>query len=185
MRLKRLVESWYANNDGTRLILESLLVPEVKRALEDWAKNTNCPFVLIGGGALSFHVIPRMTMDIDTLFLVKEDIPEKVNGFKRTRPSAFQHNKTHVEVEVLYADSINISHQLVKQVLDSAVVSNGIKIASKSGLVALKLMANRSGAKGLQDKADIVNLINSGGVDITNYDISPEALEQYQQLCKL
>lgn len=79
------------------------LVPEVNRALSKWIKGKTehlAPGVLIGGLALSFYSPPRETTDIDLLFLSDEQIPEKVDGFKRHRPHGFEEKKTQVEVEV-------------------------------------------------------------------------------------
>ena len=56
--------------------------------------------VLIGAVALSFHVRPRMTQDMDFLFLEETDIPDAVTGFRRIRPIQFQRDRTGVEVKV-------------------------------------------------------------------------------------
>lgn len=186
MRSREVVEKWYVVNDGSRTLLESVVVPEVEKATKDWIANSKPDFVLIGGLALAYHHIPRMTMDVDTLYLTRDQIPSQVDGFKRTRPGAFQHNNTHVEVEVLAAEAINLPQELVQKVFDTAVNANGVKIASKSGIVALKLSADRKGAKGMQDKADIINLIASGGVDITDFSqyLTQQAITTYDVLQK-
>lgn len=184
MRMKELVEKWYIVNDGSRSLLESIVVPEVEKATKDWVKSAKPDFVLIGGIALAYHHIPRMTMDVDTLYLTREQIPDRVDGFKRTRPGAFQHNQTHVEVEVLAGQAINMPQEIVQKVFDTAISVNGVKIASKSGLVALKLLAQRTGAKGRQDQADIINLLASGGVNIDEYApyMSAEVATLYKEL---
>ena len=100
-------------NDGTRSLLESVLANEVVDALSDWKNNTDTSkYVLIGGLALSYWVKPRTTSDVDILFLSKADIPMYVDGFKRTRPGAFIHLKTHVEIEVLSPETINMEKLL-------------------------------------------------------------------------
>ena len=88
------------DSEHTRTLFESVMMPEVVMALQDWIRG-GAHGVLIGGAALSYHVRPRFTQDLDVLFLQASDIPAQISGFKRTRPSAFQHNKTHVEVEVV------------------------------------------------------------------------------------
>jgi hypothetical protein len=101
MKLRDLVKC-NTSNDGTRTLLESILVPEVAKAFKDWNSNTkDLKCVLIGRVALSYYVKPRTTTDADVLFLSSEDILSEVLGFKRHHNGAFQHNVTHVEIEVL------------------------------------------------------------------------------------
>ena len=87
-------------NDGTRTLFESVMSPEVGIALSDWVKATDNNYVLVGGMALSFHVKPRYTEDIDILYLNKSDVPLKVNRFSKHRNHAFEHKKYGVEVEL-------------------------------------------------------------------------------------
>lgn len=159
--LKKMQKSY----SGTRTITESIMVPEVQKAYQDW---TNCEpdGVVIGGVAMSFYGTPRYTTDVDVLYLSADDIPLEVLGFKRHRKSAFEHKKTNVEIEVLTASSFNnVSQELVQAVFDTSVIQDGVRIANKSGIVALKLKRFS-----LQDKADIVSLVNSlrGGKVILN-----------------
>jgi hypothetical protein len=156
---QKITEGWYkANANGTRTLYESIVVPEVLKALKDWAiaDVPNC--VLIGGLAVSFWCKPRATSDGDFLFISENEIPNEINGFKRVRSHAFRHNKTHVEIEVLSPEFLNIPSGLGKKVIETAVKqSNSIKVASKEGLIATKL--NRFS---LQDRADIDELLRLG-----------------------
>lgn len=177
MRIKELIEKLNRPNDGTRTLFESIVVPEVLAAFNDWKKNVPIDNVLIGGLALSFYVKPRTTMDVDLLFLSREQIPASAPEFKRTRPSAFQHNQTHVEIEVLSPETINKRPELVKKVFDTANVSDNIKIASPSGLVALKL-----GRFSYQDMADIEALINAGQVNLDDWPLTDLERERYEKI---
>lgn len=181
MRLKSVIEGMYTENDEnlTRNLFESVVVPEIVAAIRDWIGSTDVPGVLIGGLALSFYVKPRQTMDIDVLYVTDEQIPDSIPGFKRVRPHSFQHNKTHVEVKVLSASFLDVPQGLVQQVSKDAVESSGMRIASKSGLVALKLQRGRR-----QDQADIEQLIASGGVDLTPYEqwLTQEQIEMYNEI---
>jgi hypothetical protein len=165
MRLTTIIEGFNSANDEqlSRPLLESVIVPEITSAIKDWI-GADVPGILIGGLALSFYGKPRYTSDIDVLFISDNDVPDNIRGFKRIRSHAFQHNKTHVEVEVLSANFLGIPDGLVKQVANTAVESNGMKVASRSGLVALKLQRLE-----LQDQADIDQLIKTGEVDLTPY----------------
>lgn len=181
MRIKSIIERLNAPNDQqlSRPLFESIVAPEVTSALAKWIGSTKIPGVLIGGLALSFYVKPRYTMDVDVLYVTDQEIPTNIPGFKKIRPHTFQHNDTHVEVEVLSADFLHLPIDLINKVIKTAVVSNGMKIASKSGLVALKLQRGK-----LQDQADIVNLIATGGVDITPYSkwLTPKQVELFDKL---
>ena len=155
-------------NDGTRGLFESILPPEVELAMRDWLSGTGgVGFVVIGGMALSYHARPRMTQDIDVLYRSESDVPGAVPGFTRTRPHAFQHAATHVEVEVLTTGFIRSRPGVVDAVFATASVVDGAAIASPSGLVALKLARHS-----MQDRADIVALIRTGRVDMVGFDLN-------------
>ena len=175
----RNIEKMNDVNDGSRSLNESIISPEVLNALNDWIDNQESECVLIGGLALSFYIKPRYTMDVDILFLSKNDIPEKVEGFKRHRKSALQHNKTHVEIELITPEIINTTHGLIKKVFETSILRNGIRIASPSGIVALKL-----GRFNLQDQADIAALVDYVDIDLTLYNLSSNLIDLYEDLLK-
>jgi len=165
-------------NDGTRTLFESILVPEVAKAFKDWNSNTkDLKCVLIGGVALSYYVKPRTTTDADVLFLSSEDIPSDVIGFKRHRKGAFQHVDTHVKIEVLTPQSINMTERLAKEIYDNAKVIGGVRVATPSGLIASKL-----GRFKLQDQADIEELWKLGDIDMSAYNISDEWKDKLDKL---
>jgi hypothetical protein len=141
--------------------------------------------VIIGGIALAYHHIPRYTQDLDVLYLHKDNIPKEVEGFKRTRSGAYEHKKTGVEVELVTSEFVNVPHNIIEKVFDTAIQLDNLKIASKSGLIALKLIAipsRSSKAKSLQDKVDIMNLIESGDVDVSEFPLPEDALERFEQI---
>jgi len=164
-------------NDGTRTLSESIAIPEVASALLDWKKETGLTGILIGGCAVSYYARPRGTTDVDYLFLVESDIPNDVKGFKRIRKGAFEHRDTGVEIEVITPSSINISQELVKYVFKTANLIDGIRIASPSGLVALKLQRLKK-----YDEGDIVALVELGSVDLTDAPITDEQRKFYVQI---
>lgn len=177
MKLRDLSKANY-QNDGTRSLLESIMIPEVDKAFRDWcAENKDTKFVLLGGVALSFYVKPRNTTDADLLFLFPEDIPLYVEKFKRHRPGAFLHKQTNIEIEVLTPASINLPQEVAQAIFDTAKIENGIRIASPSGLVASKL-----GRFKLQDQADIDALLDFGGIDLAPFPLPPEWLEKFNSL---
>lgn len=173
----RVIDKMNIINNNNRSLFESVIMPEVELALKNWIENNNSNCVLIGGLALSFYVKPRTTTDVDILFLSYKNIPEKVDKFKKHRNLAFQHNLTHVEVETVTPESINVPIEVVEKVFETAILSNNIKIASPSGLIALKLFRfNR------QDQADIENLIINTNIDLRQFNIPINLLKKYNKI---
>ena len=166
-------------NNGTRSLFESVALPEVANALKDWKTYFNGNGILIGGSAVSYYARPRATFDIDILFLSDIDIPTQVENFKHIRPGSFQHNKTHVEIEVISPQSINIPIELVQKVFDTAIITDGIMVASPSGLVALKLQRMKR-----YDEGDIVALIETGKVDLTGWPLTDDQLKTFNRIVK-
>jgi hypothetical protein len=150
--------------NGKRTLFESVVAPEVLSALRDW-KSASAGGVLIGGLALSKHTRPRYTQDVDFLFGTDAEIPDKVSGFRKTRSHAFQHNKTHVEIEMVTTDLVGVPIRVAAAVVSTALESDGLRYASAAGLVALKLFRLSA-----QDKADIIALIKAQSVKAADLD---------------
>jgi len=165
-------------NDGNRTLFESVVHADVIKALETWLENDINKCVLIGGVALSYYVIPRMTQVIDMLFLSKDDIPQQLDGFKRTRNGAFQHKITHVEVEVVTPEYINLRRDLAEKIVETSIRRDGIFIASPEGLIVSKL-----GRFKLQDMTDIENLILSQKeIDLSGFNLTEEELDKFNYI---
>jgi hypothetical protein len=163
MKISELVDKQKGFNTGQRTILESVMSDAVLRALKDWFKYSPSPGVLVGGLVVSFYNPSRMTQDVDVLYPSKNSLPETVEGFKRHRPSAFIHDETHVEIELLYPGYISVPEDVIKFILDTAIISDGVKVASKEGMIASKLFRGN-----YQDKHDITLLIKHGDI---NFDL--------------
>jgi hypothetical protein len=163
-------------NDGTRTLFESVMMPEIVTALRDWSQ-ARAGGVLIGALALSYYARPRMTQDIDFLFLHDGDVPVSVPEFTRTGDRAFEHEGTKVKIDVITRKFAHVPPEIIQQVIDTAVESDGIKIASASGLVALKLHR-----LSMQDKADIIALIKTGKVNVDGFALPPEMLRAFEVL---
>ncbi len=139
------------------------LIPEVQHALAKWISEKTGPLapgVLIGGLAMSFYATPRTTQDVDLLFLTTNEIPKAVPGFKRYRPGAFQDNKSHVDIEVTTSESFNnLPLAVTRKVTGTAILHGNIKVASREGMIALKLCSSFGPGRASKDKADIVSLL--------------------------
>ena len=158
-------------------LLEKMVLSDVEEALSDWKNQNieNC--ILIGGAAYSLLVEPRYTEDIDLLFMCPDDVPNIVSGFKRVRPSAFRHIKTHVEVEVLKPITINIEPKLVDIFFATSWDIDGIKVISPSSLIVSKF-----GRFNDKDKTDIINLINTFDIDLSPFDLSDTDMNKYKEM---
>jgi len=162
-------------NDGTRTLVESIAIPEVAKALRDFEMGVGDNCVLVGGCALCYYTRPRMTTDIDVLFLKSADIPTTINKFKHNRLHAFEHRQTGVEVEVLTPEHINLPKDIAEKVFSTAILANGLKIASPTGLVAMKLQRLK-----FNDIGDIIGLIETGRVDLTGWPISEKNIKDLE-----
>ena len=179
LRSHAIIESWAKPNDGTRSLIESAMVPELATAIRDWSRAHVADCVLIGGLALSFHGRARMTSDCDFLFLSAQSIPAEVPGFKRLRIHAFRHNATHVEFEVLDPEFLKMEPDLAYRIWSSADEVDGIRVASRIGLIASKL-----GRFSRQDQADIEHLLegqDDASLEAIFEELSDFPLSQHQR----
>lgn len=176
-------KSKFLNYNNYRSLYESIIPNEVISALNDWKNNySNDNYVLIGGLALSYYLKPRYTEDIDLIFLLYDDIPNSVYGFKRNREHSFQHNKTHVEVEILTPEHINTDPILFDKIFEHSIMSDGIRVSSPVGLIALKL--NRFNNKDISDIKELYNycLLHDINIDLSDYNVLDENIEKYNNL---
>lgn len=163
-------------NNGFRTLYESVIPNEVLVALDDWKSNQINDCVLIGALALSYYIKPRYTEDIDLIFLSEEDIPNYVYKFRKNRAHSFEHIKTGVEVELITPVHINKGVNLFNDIFRTAVTSDGIKIASPLGLIALKLFRSRYKER---DRLDIIELCryckeNNIDIDLSNFNLTDD-----------
>lgn len=181
MRAKEIVRRW--NSGKCRTLLESVLIPEVESALNSWKNNTSNisdKWMLIGGTMIGYYVRPRMTTDVDIIFMEEEDIPSKVTGFKRNRAHAFTHNQTQVEVEVLTAAYLKIPKETVNHAFKTSSISEGVRVPSVEGLVALKICRAN-----FQDLADIENLCSHYEINLSGWPLPQDKLEYVEQQLKI
>lgn len=151
-----------------KVLEHAALVPEVQVALDKWVAGktgTVAPGVLIGGLALAFYAKPRYTQDVDLLFLEPATIPSNVPGFRRHRPGAFEDLVNNVEVEVNTKDTFkptSLTQKVINRVFTTSVDHQGIRVASREGLVALKLCSAENIKREFKDLADVVLLLENG-----------------------
>lgn len=138
---------------------------EVQHALVKWIKNNrDTSGVLIGGLAMSFYAKPRYTEAVDLLFLDSSDVPGEVAGFKHHRPGAFEDKDTNVEVECTTPRSFSeVPLSILRRVVQTSIMHDGLKVASHEGLIALKLFSADGISNNIRrkhkDLADITQLL--------------------------
>ena len=125
------------------------------------------------------------TQDID-IFLsseqqlrhLKDDLNDK---FHQIGPHALEHKSTGIEIETLTPEFLKIDQQIVDTAIRSAEMSDGIRVLSREGLVALKLMRANN-----RDKGDIEAIIQAGGpVSLDEYKLTSEQRQVYQALAEI
>src|SRR5207248_51611 len=92
--------------------------------------------VLIAVTAPSFHVRPQMAQELDFLFLDATEIPGTVPGYTRINPMRFRHDRTGLEVNVVTTAAIHVPLEVAEEVARTAIMSDAVRVASESGLVA-------------------------------------------------
>lgn len=171
------ISKMYHPNDGTRSLFESIAIPEVEQALRDWIRSSKSG-VLIGGAAMGYHGRPRATFDIDLLFFHPSDIPSEVEGFTKHR-DYFQHNATEVIVDLIIPayTLAALDVELTKKVIDTAIFTDGMRVATPSAIVALKLQRLKR-----NDIGDIVQMIETGKVDLSDFPLSEKNLTDFEEI---
>jgi hypothetical protein len=116
--------------------------------------------VVIGTLAVNFYAKPRYTSEIDILIPDDKQI------------EALQGTHVDVELQILTPDSINLSDAIAANVFGTATTQDGILVASREGLIALKLFgATQSARRYYQEAADVVSLLVDHEVDLTGWDL--------------
>lgn len=177
MKFRNLGSMNSVNDAGhSRSLIESIMLPQVIETLRDWARAGHGG-VLIGTAALSFHVRPRMTQELEFLFPCDRGLPDAVSGFERIGPTLFRHRETGVEVHVVTPAALGVPREIAEKVARTVLTSDGVRVASESGLVALKLFR-----RSRQDEADIIALIKTGRVDVSGFPLSAEEMSRFREL---
>lgn len=189
--LRNIIKMNYPN-DGGRSLFESICANKVLYALEDLVKVPEfikSDHVLIGWLAISYYARPRLSTDIDLLYRSIDDIPchlgDKFVSFynEETCVINFTHIETGIVVDIRTVGHINNPSKLPQHIVDnlfgSSVLSDGIKVASASALVALKLIRFDH-----SDKASIESLVNyrlfNGIVfDLITFNLPIDVLSRY------
>jgi hypothetical protein len=137
---------------------------------------------------------------IDFLFASAEEVPTAVRGIERLKPShapsykgaavRFRHRKTGIHVDAFTPADLDIPPAVLAKVFGTLLrrgVRVGrtsgpryVKVASRSALVAMHLFCRR-----IRDEANIIDLVNSGPVDLAPFPLARKQLRVYEKLVQI
>jgi hypothetical protein len=118
-----------------------------------------------------------MTQDLDFLFLDNAAVRDTVSGSDQIDPALLRPHGSGIEVTLVTPAAMCVPPQVADEVARTAIVSDGLQVASESGLVALKLFR-----LSYQDKADIVALIKTGRVGLSGFSLPAEKMAAFREL---
>lgn len=182
----------YLNESGEKPIKYAIVSDYVRKAFFDLIKYSKEEVVIAGGIAVGVYSRPRTTIDIDILISKEENANELENNIKskikRNNILTFEHNSTGVEIDVIMPEYINVSKDLVKKAIETAIIQNvngkNVKIVTPKYLIALKLArAIKNTAKAKQDQADIMNVLHECGIqDLSDLNLEEKQITLYKKL---
>jgi hypothetical protein len=82
-------------------------------------------------------------------------------------------------VNITTAASSKVPKAIVERIVDTATVSDGIRVASAAGLVAFKLFRFSA-----QDRADIAALMEATPVDLTGFPLAADEVAAFDALVR-
>ena len=162
------------------------IVPEVRETLRRWAtQNPDRNLILIDDIARAFYAKPRYADSLCFLNTGREPKPTRIRGFDRVE-NGYVDRQTGVRVAIVPAAQAGYSDVLVDRVLANAIRREGVLCASLEGMIALKLSRSESPKTGLQQQADIIDLIGfAEGFTATNMNDWPLTNSQERLLAEL
>ena len=165
-------------NDGKRALFESILSHEVIDTLTDWNINYLGEYILMGDLALSYYIKPRFSNEIEILLIDNSVSTIKVDTFEQLNEFLFRHIKTNIIIKLVTNGLLKLPKEIYLKVIETAQISDKIKITSPFGIVALKIESFN-----LQNKADIGALLQLNLIDLKDFEILKESsIEKYKKL---
>ncbi|MBI4430566.1 MAG: nucleotidyltransferase [Candidatus Omnitrophica bacterium] len=142
------------------------------------------PFVLIGGFAVNYYKVTRVTTDIDFL-IDKQDYPKAFSllqtfGFKEALvQSMFARLKSNdfgLLVDLVFVDKETLTG-VINDGIQAEIGGDKVIVPSLNHLIALKLHAMKNNPKRIEhpDFMDVIHLIQANRLDVR--------LEEFKDLC--
>ena len=155
------------------------LYPDVQHALDTW-RDKHIDSVLIGSLAMSMYGPPRPTFGVGVLCV--NPPPRTIRGFVRTGPFSFEENITQVAVKILTSDSMSIPVSVVHEVFRTAITLDGMKVASREGMIALKCYGWLARHRRRKDEADLETLLGKDTVLGPEWELTDEQRQLIETL---
>ena len=178
-----------------RKLMERERVRDILRTLNE----AQIHYAIIGGVAMGYHSIPRVTQDIDVL-VSREDIPRVqrlLQPYYRRGTAVvmiFDVEGTHLDV---LPATLRYGRTAIENAIDVLVHDIPAKVVSVRDLLLLKLFAipdRPDPVKAMQDRTDVAALLRDNADNIAQEDITylvrtllglaftRQDMEKYQQL---
>jgi hypothetical protein len=149
--------------------------PALYDALEIWRDSALADkMVLIGQLALNFHVKPRYVTC--ATFLSQLPVHHPPNGFRTAADCIFWHDKSGSIICIVSPACANLSTGTAQKILTTACLQDGINVASREAMIALRLSMHRPWRE-FQDCADIVDLLVGKSVEMSDWGLGPEHMQ--------
>ena len=153
--------------------------------ISDVTKREGVPCVLIGGFAINYHRVTRLTRDVDFL-ITEEDYNKIANFFEKL---GYKRNLEHQnfaqlksnQVSLMDVDFVFVEQETLNKIMDEGekfkIVGQTFIVPSLNHLIALKLHSYKSNPKLrlAKDFPDIISLIRNNNVNIKD--------EEFKKMC--
>jgi hypothetical protein len=136
---------------------EAALNSDVCRTLKRLAEQTP-KGALIGTLAMNFHRQLRYRLSVTMLFGADRDIKLPLN-FVRRSPVLCVDRATGVEVLTFTPETAGIPNNVVRRVLNTAKLFDGLRVATVEGLAVIKLYASLAPRRMRGELADVQDLL--------------------------
>lgn len=133
--------------------------------------------IVIGTLALNFYVTPRYTDTIELLFHSQDDLDVRLSG------EQYLTLHSGVEVRLLSPDAIGLTADIAAMVFATAEARDGMRIASREGMIALRLFAAGDHRGFYAAAADVQALLEDNDAALDAWELH---VEHYRllELCR-
>lgn len=164
-------------------LLEATFDPALREAIEAYvpfALETRA--VLIGTLAFNFYTRPRFATSAE--FLVPR-LPTVVQeGFAQSSPGKLVHRVTGAELRFVEPGTFGMRPTIADRIVATAVWHDRLPVASRDAMIALSLHGADDPRWRAQRLADVVAILAERDVDLTDWDLSDDHLDQLLR-CRL
>ena len=186
METKMGIESMkYAINLSAQMARLAKSQKNLELAFEDFQKsiqNSNIPYALCGGLALSYYGLIRGTEDIDILVKNQEDansLHKMIKNKFRQLDDRYKHKNGYADLDIIQPGRL-VPQGVINKAIDNAVIIDGLRIVALQDLIILKLYANRH--RDIDDIQRLIKLHPDIKIDFPSVEIEQRFVEIVNEL---